>query len=180
MATTKKKAAVEPEESLGTAPEMSRTAPFKPRNIAAYEAAVEQFASASSLFVKGRFAEAQPYFAAVAEAAAADEPILSDRARTYASICGRRIATPDPVGDDANALYHRGVVAANPAGSTRRGRPSRRPSPRGRTTRASCTPALRCAAFRATRRELRPSSRRRSLSIRGSDSRRLPIRTSTK
>jgi len=113
MATTKKKAAVEPEEALGTAPEMSRTAPFKPRNIAAYEAAVEQFASASSLFVKGRFAEAQPYFAAVAEAAAADEPILSDRARTYASICGRRIATPDPVGDDADALYHRGVVAAN-------------------------------------------------------------------
>ena len=113
MATTKKKAAVEPEETLGAAPEMSRTAPFKPRNIAAYEAAVEQFASASSLFVKGQFAEAQPAFAAVAEAAAADEPILSDRARTYAAICGRRIATPDPVGNDADALYHRGVVAAN-------------------------------------------------------------------
>jgi len=113
MATTKKKAAVEPEEALGTAPEMSRTAPFKPRNIAAYEAAVEQFASASRLFVKGQFAEAQPHFAAVAEAAAADEPILSDRARTYASICGRKIAIPSPVGEDADALYHRGVVAAN-------------------------------------------------------------------
>ena len=103
MATTKKKAAVEPEETLGAAPELSRTAPFKPRNIAAYEAAVEQFALASSLFVKGHFAEAQPLFAAVAETAAADEPILSDRARTYASICGRKIAIPSPVGEDADA-----------------------------------------------------------------------------
>jgi tetratricopeptide (TPR) repeat protein len=113
MATTKKKAAVEPEESLGAAPEMSRTAQLKPRNIAAYEAAVEQFASASALFVKGDFAQAEPLFAAVAEAAAADEPILSDRARTYAAICARRVATPDAVGNDADALYHRGVVAAN-------------------------------------------------------------------
>jgi tetratricopeptide (TPR) repeat protein len=113
MATTKKKAAVEPEETLGAAPEMSRTAPFKPRNIAAYEAAVEQFGLASALFVKGEFAQAQPLFAAVSEAAAADEPILSDRARTYAAICARRVATPVPVGDDADALYHRGVVAAN-------------------------------------------------------------------
>jgi tetratricopeptide (TPR) repeat protein len=113
MATTKKKAAVEPEQTLGAAPEMSRTAPFKPRNIAAYEAAVEQFASASSLFGQGQFAEARATFAAVAEAAASDEPILSDRARTYASICARRIATPDPVGNDGDAQYHRGVVAAN-------------------------------------------------------------------
>ena len=113
MATTKKKAAVEPEVIPGAAPEMSRTAAFKPRNIAAYEAAVEQFASASRLFVKGQFAEAQPLFTAVSEAAAADEPILSDRSRTYAAICARRIAIPSPVGDDADALYHRGVVAAN-------------------------------------------------------------------
>ncbi len=113
MATTKKKAAVEPEVNVGAAPELSRTAPFKPRNIAAYEAAVEKFASASELFGKGRFAEAQPLFAAVAEAAAADEPILSDRCRTYAAICSRRVATPDPVGSDADAQYHRGVVAAN-------------------------------------------------------------------
>lgn len=113
MATTKKKAAAAPEQAAGAAPELSRTAPFKPRNIAAYEAAVERFATATGLFVKGQFAEAQPHFEAVAEAAAADEPILSDRARTYASICGRKVATPRPVGDDADGLYHRGVVAAN-------------------------------------------------------------------
>ena len=92
---------------------MSRTAPFKPRNIAAYEAAVEQFATASVLFLKGQFAEAQPHFDAVAAAATPDEPILSDRARTYASICRRKIATPAPDDFDADALYHRGVVAAN-------------------------------------------------------------------
>jgi len=113
MATTKKKATAEAEETPGAAPEMSRTATLKPRNIAAYEAAVEQFATASSLFVKRQFAEAQTNFEAVAVAAAADEPILSDRARTYAAICARKLVSPDPVGDDPDALYHRGVVAAN-------------------------------------------------------------------
>jgi tetratricopeptide (TPR) repeat protein len=112
MATTKKKA-VASEEQASTTPEPPRPAPFKPRNIAAYEAAVEQFATATSLFVKGLFAEAQPHFEAVSAAAAADEPILSDRARTYAAICARKIAVPAAVGDDADAQYHRGVVAAN-------------------------------------------------------------------
>lgn len=113
MAPTKKKAAAS-EESPVSAQEPTRTpATFKPRNIAAYEAAVEQFATASALFLKGKFAEAQPYFEAVAEVATPDEPILSDRARTYSSICGRKIAAPASGGDDADALYHRGVVAAN-------------------------------------------------------------------
>jgi tetratricopeptide (TPR) repeat protein len=113
MATTKKKAAASPEETAGNPQDSARTAPFKPRNIAAYEAAVEQFQTASDLFGKGQFAEARPHFEAVAEAATPDEPILADRARTYASICGRKIAAPAAGGDDADAFYHRGVVAAN-------------------------------------------------------------------
>ena len=113
MATTKKKAAVSPDETDGKAQELSRTAPFKPRNIAAYEAAVEQFAMASAFFAKGAFGEARPHFEAVAEAATPDEPILSDRARTYASICGRKIAAPAPGGEDADTLYHLAVVATN-------------------------------------------------------------------
>ena len=113
MATTKKKAAVSPEETAGKTQELTRTAPFKPRNIAAYEAAVEEFATASALFLKGQFGQARPLFEAVAVAATPDEPILSDRARTYASICGRKVATPAHGGDDADAQYHRGVVAAN-------------------------------------------------------------------
>jgi tetratricopeptide (TPR) repeat protein len=113
MATTKKKAGAAPEDADGAAPEQTRLAPFKPRNIAAYEAAVEQFATATALFIRGQFAEAQPQFEAVAEVAAADEPILSDRARTYAAICGRKIAPPAAAAEDADAHYHRGVVAAN-------------------------------------------------------------------
>jgi len=113
MATTKKKAAAAPEETTGQGLEMSRTTPFKPRNIAAYEAAVEQFATASALFLKGQFSEAQPHFEAVASAATPDEPILADRARTYAAICVRRSAGPAADAVDADALYHRGIVAAN-------------------------------------------------------------------
>jgi tetratricopeptide (TPR) repeat protein len=113
MATTKKKAAGTADEATAAAPDTPRLAPFKPRNIAAYEAAVEQFATATALFIKGQFAEALPHFDAVAAAAAEDEPILSDRARTYASICSRKIAAPAAGGDDADGLYHRGVVAAN-------------------------------------------------------------------
>jgi len=116
MATTKKKKAAGPDDAADAAdaaPELSRTAPFKPRNIAAYEAAVEQFARATGLFFRGQFGEARPQFEAVAEGAAADEPILSDRARTYAAICAGKVATPPPASEDVDALYHRGVVAAN-------------------------------------------------------------------
>jgi tetratricopeptide (TPR) repeat protein len=113
MATTKKKAAASPEEPTGAAPELTRTVPFKPRNIAAYEAAVEQFATASAHFLGGRFDEARPLFEAVTVAATPDEPILADRARTYASICLRKLASAPGATEDVDALYHRGVVAAN-------------------------------------------------------------------
>jgi len=156
MATTKKKSA-EPEVDAGGAPELSRTAPFKPRNIAAYEAAVEQFATATVLFGKGQFAEAMPYFQAVSVAAADDEPILSDRARTYASICARKVAAPIPAGDDPTRSTTAASSRRTPAGSTKRGRPSRKPSRRNQTTRASCTPVPRCAVCKGMPTEPRPS-----------------------
>jgi len=109
MATTKKKPLVQPEPTGDAA----RPAPVKLRNVAAYEAAVAEFAMANDLFGKGRFAEAQSHFASVVTAASADEPILADRARTYASICGQKAAGPHAGGDDAESLYHRGVHAAN-------------------------------------------------------------------
>jgi tetratricopeptide (TPR) repeat protein len=112
MATTKKKAASSADPVSELKP-LTRTAPAKPRNIAAYEAAVAEFATASELFGKGQFAEAKTHFDAVADAASAEEPILADRARTYASICGSKIATPDAGGTDAESFYHRGVVAVN-------------------------------------------------------------------
>jgi tetratricopeptide (TPR) repeat protein len=113
MATTKKKAAASPDETTTEAVETTRTPQAKPRNIAAYEAAVEEFTAASALFVKGSFAEALPRFEAVAAAASADEPILADRARTYASICARRTSAPAAGAADAETQYHLGVVAAN-------------------------------------------------------------------
>jgi len=114
MATTKKKASDSPQDAAAAEPQaLTRTAPSKPRNIAAYEAAVEQFSTAAALFAKGQFAEAKPIFDAVAGLAAADEPILSDRSRTYAAICAQKVTSPDHSGDDADALYHRAVVASN-------------------------------------------------------------------
>lgn len=114
MASTKKKAPASNEAAAGTAPEFARSAPaVKPRNIAAYEAALEQFSAGTALFSKGQFAEALPQYEAVAAAASDDEPILADRARTYASICRRKGAAPAAGSTDADTLYHRGVVAAN-------------------------------------------------------------------
>ena len=113
MATTKKKAAASPEETAVEKQDVTRPVPFKPRNIAAYEAAVEQFATASALFLKGQFGEARPLFDAVAVAATPDEPILADRSRTYASICLRKVSVPAAGAENADALYHLGIVAAN-------------------------------------------------------------------
>jgi tetratricopeptide (TPR) repeat protein len=113
MPTTKKKAGASPAEPVTELQPLTRTAPVKPRNIAAYEAAVAEFATASTLFGKGQFAEAKTHFDAVAAVASAEEPILADRARTYASICGKKTAAPDGGGSDAESYYHRGVVAVN-------------------------------------------------------------------
>lgn len=113
MPTTKKKAAGSPAETPAEPQSMTRTAPAKPRNIAAYEAAVAEFATASELFAAGRFADAKTHFDAVAAAASAEEPILADRARTYGSICGRKVAAVPDGGEDFDSLYHRGVFAAN-------------------------------------------------------------------
>jgi tetratricopeptide (TPR) repeat protein len=110
MATTKKKATAD----VPTTPQVTPpVAPVKPRNIAAYEAAVAEYQQASELFAKKQYAEAKSHFDSVATAATADEPILADRARTYASICARQSAAPSAGHDDAESLYHHGVVAAN-------------------------------------------------------------------
>jgi tetratricopeptide (TPR) repeat protein len=114
MASTKKKTPASSDETTVAPPDPGRSAPpAKPRNIAAYEAALEQFTTATAHFSKGQFAEALPLYEAVSAAASADEPILADRARTYASISRGKVAGPAVGALDADALYHRGVVAAN-------------------------------------------------------------------
>src|SRR4030095_7995317 len=68
MATNKKEASDSPQDTAAEAPAVTRPVPSKPRNIAAYEAAVDQFTAAASLFSKGQFAEAKPIFDAIAAA----------------------------------------------------------------------------------------------------------------
>jgi len=108
MATTKKKTAAESNPSASTRP-----APEKPRNVAAYEAAVTEFAAASALFGRREFAQARQKFEAVTAMASADEPILADRARTYASICLQRMGGATAPVEGAESDYHQGVFAAN-------------------------------------------------------------------
>src|SRR5258706_900737 len=81
--------------------------------MAAYEAAVEQSAPASALSLRGQSGRPGPTFNAGAVPATRDEPILADRARTYASICARKLAMPAADAMDADALYHLGIVATN-------------------------------------------------------------------
>src|SRR5262245_47657902 len=108
MATTKKKPAVET-----TVSGPARPAPEKPRNVAAYEAAVSEFAAAFSLFGRREFVQAKEKFDAVTAMASADEPILADRARTYASICAQRTGGAPYTSGGADSDYHQGVFAAN-------------------------------------------------------------------
>jgi tetratricopeptide (TPR) repeat protein len=109
MATTKKKSGTDaPAPSYPTRP-----APEKPRNVAAYEAAVAEFASASEAFARGQLAEAGGRFQALADSMAAEELILSDRARTYAIVCARRLESAPAAEANPDALYHRGIFAVN-------------------------------------------------------------------
>jgi len=109
MTTTKKKT-----PSDASSPSFpTRQAPEKPRNVAAFEAAVAEFSAASEAYARGEIAEAQRRFEALAEAMASEELILSDRARTYANICARRLASAPAPDQEPDALYHRGIFAAN-------------------------------------------------------------------
>lgn len=112
MATTKKKTA-----DGGPIPTPEPPAPRavveKPRNVASYEAAVAEFASASQDVAQGRFAEALPRFAALAARMSEEEPILADRSRTFAAICARRTAAPAAATEDPDQLFHRAVFASN-------------------------------------------------------------------
>lgn len=109
MATTKKKIA----GSAAPTGAAARTAPEKPRNLAAYEAAISEFAAAVDLFAAGRYDDARVRFEALAEHSAAEEPILSGRARSYAAVAARRSAGPAPAVAEPDALFYRGVYAAN-------------------------------------------------------------------
>ena len=112
MATTKKKTA-DGGPIPTPQPPAHRAVVEKPRNVASYEAAVVEFASAAQDVAQGRFAEALPRFAALAARISEEEPILADRSRTFASICARRTAAPAAATEDPDQLFHRAVFASN-------------------------------------------------------------------
>jgi tetratricopeptide (TPR) repeat protein len=118
MATTKRKTPPEggTPQTVAAAPAPApapRAVVEKPRNVAAYEAAVAEFATATEDVTKGRYAEALPRFKGIAARMSDDEPILADRSRTFASICARRLESPPAATDDPDQLFHRAVYASN-------------------------------------------------------------------
>jgi tetratricopeptide (TPR) repeat protein len=83
-----------------------------PQRSAAYEAALAQYTEGLDLLHRGSFAEALERFRAI-RPMSAEEPVLAERAKTYATICERRLAGPAPRPESADACYHLGVVKAN-------------------------------------------------------------------
>lgn len=83
-----------------------------PQRSAAYEAALAQYAQGLDLLHKGDFATALDRFRSI-NPLRSEEPVLAERAGTYATICERKLAAPAPRPESADACYHLGVVKAN-------------------------------------------------------------------
>ncbi len=114
---TKKKvpAAKTPAHAKAAKPDASakpRKIPPKPKHTEAYEQALRDFSAAIDLLRQGAFAKAMEIFDAL-HRDNPDEPVLTERARTYAAICARRLAPPERAPETAEEMYFAGVVSAN-------------------------------------------------------------------
>jgi tetratricopeptide (TPR) repeat protein len=89
-----------------------RKVPPKPRHTEAYEEALRDFGAAVDLLRKGSHAQALEIFDALRKGNP-DEPVLAARARTYATICARKLAPPRQEPRSADEFYFAGVVSAN-------------------------------------------------------------------
>ena len=87
-----------------------------PQITEAYEKAIKEFAAAVALMAKRDFRSALSQFEALSKAET-DEPMLSERARSYARICAERLAEAPPDPASAEERYYRAVVLSN-AGDT--------------------------------------------------------------
>ncbi|MBZ5639779.1 MAG: hypothetical protein LAO51_13620 [Acidobacteriia bacterium] len=94
------------------APAKARKVPPKARHTAAYEDSLREFGAAIDLLRQGRHAEALEKLDRVRKENS-DEPVLAARAKTYATICARKLAPPQREPETADELYFAGVVAAN-------------------------------------------------------------------
>lgn len=111
MPTTKKKVN-EPPRKAAAEPPVHRT-PRRDQVSEAYEAALRDFTAGLDLLRRGNYAEAKGHFDAVVKASSASEPVLAQRATTYAAVCVTRLAPPPPDPATAEELYLAGVVKAN-------------------------------------------------------------------
>jgi len=109
MATKKKtdtKAATKKKARIRKAP-----AP-QPRHQAEYERAVTEFAEARALLDKGELADAKGKFEHVASSNP-DEPILAERARSYARICDHKNEPPATEPNTPEEFYYKAVLLLN-------------------------------------------------------------------
>ena len=114
---TKKKAPptktpAHPKAAKPEAPAKARKVPPRPKPTEAYEQALRDFATAIDLLREGSYAKSMEIFDALRKENT-DEPVLAQRARTYATICARKLAPPDRKPETAEELYFAGVVSAN-------------------------------------------------------------------
>jgi tetratricopeptide (TPR) repeat protein len=114
---TKKKAPVSkvPAPAKVVKPEAAakaRKIPPKPRHTEAYEDSLREFAAAIDLLRQGNYAKALGMLEVVRKGNS-DEPVLAARAKTYATICARKLAPPQRDPESADEFYFAGVVSAN-------------------------------------------------------------------
>ncbi len=99
-------------KSKGRAREVPAGGEFRGQDTEAFESALAAYESALEMMRKGAFVEARERFLALA-AENRNEPVLSDRARTWAGACARRIATDTPAPRTAEERYLVAVVRLN-------------------------------------------------------------------
>lgn len=99
-------------KTKGRAKESPAGGEFRGQDTEAFEIALGEYESALELMRKGAFAEARERFLALA-AENRNEPVLSDRARTWAGACAKRIATESPTPRTAEERYLEAVVRLN-------------------------------------------------------------------
>ncbi len=104
-----------PPHAKAAAPEVpakAKKVPPKAKHTEAYEQALKDFGAAVDLLRQGSYANAMEIFDALRKDNP-DEPVLAERARTYATICARKLAPPERSPETAEELYFAGVVKAN-------------------------------------------------------------------
>lgn len=85
---------------------------FRGQDTESFEIALKEYEGALALIRKGAFAEARERLLALA-AESRNEPVLSDRARTWAGACAKRMATEVATPRTAEERYLEAVVRLN-------------------------------------------------------------------